>query len=220
VRSAGELQQFGLAVRRLLRSGEGPRLSAALVPRAAALDPAELGAAYLDGSRRLRGDRARFVDKLPGNYVNVPLILAALPSARIVHLVREPMDTCFASFKQLFADAYPHSYEQAEMARHFVRYHRLMAHWRAEFPRRFLDVSYEAFVSDLESGARQLIDYLGLPWADACLDFHRQAGGVATASAMQVREPAHTRSVGRWRRYAEHLEPMRRVLEGAGIRTG
>jgi len=219
VHSAGELQQFGLAVRRLDGQG-GPRRSDALVSRAAALDPAALGRAYLAGCERQRGVAPRFVDKLPGNFVHVPLILAALPDARIVHLVRDPMDACFASFKQLFADGYPHSYDQAEQARHFVRYHRLMAHWRAEYPGRFLDVRYEALVTDLAPQARRLIAYLGLPWEDACLDFHRAAGAVVTASAAQVREPAHTRSVGRWRRFEQALQPMREVLEAAGIPTG
>jgi len=216
VHAAGELQQFGLALRRLDGQG-GPRLSVALMERAAAFAPARLGRAYLDGCARLRGDTPHFIDKLPGNFLHVPLILAALPRARIVHLVRDPMDACFASFKQLFADAYPHSYDQAEQARHYVRYHELMAHWRREFPGRFLDVGYEALVEDLEAGARRLIEYLELPWEDACLDFHRLTGPVATASAAQVREPAHTRSVGRWRHYARELEPMRLLLAAAGL---
>lgn len=216
VHAAGELQQFGLSLRRLDGQG-GPRLSAALMARAAGFDPARLGRAYLDACTPHRGGRAHFVDKLPGNFLHVPLILAALPNAKIVHLVRDPMDACFASFKQLFADAYPHSYDQEEQARHFVRYHRLMAHWRREFPGRFLDVSYEALVTDVDAGARRLIGWLGLPWEDACLAFHSTGGAVATASAAQVREPAHTRSVGRWRHFAFELGPMRRALAEAGL---
>jgi hypothetical protein len=150
------LQQFGFAVRRLDGQG-GPRLGAQLMARAADLDPARLGAAYLASCALRRGDRARFIDKLPGNFLHLPLILAALPNARIVHLVRGPMDACFASFKQLFAEGYPHSYDQGEQARHFVRYHRLMAHWRAEFPGRFLDVSYEALVQDFAAAGVTLV---------------------------------------------------------------
>jgi hypothetical protein len=128
------------------------------------------------------------------------------------------MDACFASFKQLFADAYPHSYDQGEMARHFVRYHRLMASWRERFPGRIIDVRYEEVAAGIEPQARSLIAQLGLPWEDACLDFHRQEAPVATASAVQVREPVHTRSVGRWRRYERHLASMREIIETAGIR--
>ena len=219
VRSAGELQQFGLSVRRLVEYQGTARFSAALMEQAAQLQGAALGRAYLSATARLRGAApgARFVDKLPSNFLYIPLILKALPQARIVHLVRDPMDACFASFKQLFADAYPHSYDQGEMARHFVRYHRLMAVWRERFPGRFHDIRYEDVAGDLETHARVLLDYLELPWEDAVLDFHRQQGAVATASAVQVREPAHTRSIGRWRRYEARLEPMRAVLEEADI---
>jgi hypothetical protein len=165
----------------------------------------------------MRGKTPRFVDKLPVNYLHLPLILAALPNARIVHLVRGPMDACFASFKQLFADAYLHSYEQQEMARHHIRYRQLMDHYRSEFPDRFIDIRYEDAARDLEPHARALIDGLGLAWEDACLNFHESDSGVATASAVQVREPAHTRSIGRWQRYESQLAPMRETLTQAGI---
>jgi hypothetical protein len=125
----------------------------------------------------MRGKTPRFVDKLPVNYLHLPLILAALPNARIVHLVRGPMDACFASFKQLFADAYLHSYEQQEMARHHIRYRQLMGHYRQEFPGRFVDVSYEDAARDLEPHARALIGALGLEWEDACLNFHESDAG-------------------------------------------
>lgn len=219
VHAAGELQQFGLAIRRLSQYQNPKRFSAQLFEKAADLDPAKIGNMYLQTAARMRGNSPRFVDKLPLNYVNLPLILAALPNARIVHLVRNPMDACFASFKQLFADAYLHSYEQSEMARHHARYRDLMAHWHREFPGRIIDISYEAAASDLEPHARQLIETLGLPWEDACLNFHESKAGVATASAVQVREPAHTRSVGRWKRYENQLAPMRHALEQAGVRV-
>lgn len=217
VHSAGELQQLGLAVRRLSNYRNPKRFSAELFAAARSLDPAQVGGLYLQTCSKMRGDTPRFVDKLPQNYLLLPLILKALPNAKIVHLVRDPMDACFASFKQLFADAYLHSYEQREMARHHARYRQLMATWRERFPGRFFDISYEATARDLEPNARALLDYLELPWEDACLDFHRQDGAVSTASAVQVREPAHTRSIGRWRRYAEQLRPMMEALEGAGV---
>jgi hypothetical protein len=160
----------------------------------------------------MRGNLPRFVDKLPTNYLYVPLILKALPNAKIVHLVRDPVDACFASFKQLFADAYPHSYEQTEMARHHARYRKLMMTWRERFPGQFFDISYEDTARNLEPNARELIDYLGLSWEDSCLNFHQQAGAVSTASAAQVREPAHTRSIGRWKRYEQQLSPMLEAL--------
>ena len=212
VKSAGELQQLSLAVRRLSDYRDPKRFSSAFFASAAALNPAQLGELYIDTTRKQRGDSAYFVDKLPQNYLMIPLILAALPNAKIVHLQRDPMDACFASYKQLFADAYLHSYDQQEMARHHVRYRQLMATWRERFGDRFLDVSYEETVQNLEPNARRLIGFLGLEWEPACLTFHEQPSAVSTASAVQVREPAHSRSVGRWRRYAHQLEPMSAIL--------
>jgi len=217
VHSAGELQQFGLAVRRLANHRDPRRFSEDFFRASLGLDPAAIGGLYLQTASRMRGDTPHFVDKLPQNYLMIPLILAALPGAKIVHLTRDPMDACFASFKQLFADAYLHSYDQREMARHHARYLRLMDLWRQRFPGRFFDISYESTAADLEPNARALIDYLGLPWEDACLEFHRQAGAVSTASAVQVREPAHTRSIGRWRRYEAGLQPMLEELRDQGL---
>ena len=220
VHSAGELRQFGTSVRRLCDYRERRRFSARLVHEAAKIEGMALGEAYLQTTRKVRGTLPRFVDKLPSNFLYLPLILKALPNARIVHVRRDAMDACFASFKQLFADAYPHSYDQREMARHHARYRRLMALWGERFPGRFFEVAYEDVARDLEPNARALIDYLGLPWEDACLRFHDQAGAVTTASAVQVRQPVHTRSIGRWRRYERQLEPMRRELEAHGVAVG
>ncbi|MFK7730265.1 MAG: sulfotransferase [Pseudomonadales bacterium] len=215
--SAGELQQFGLALRRLSQYRDPRRLSPELFEHAALLNPQEVGAMYMTTTKKMRGNTPRFVDKLPTNYLYIPLILAALPNAKIVHLTREPMDACFASYKQLFADAYLHSYDQAEMARHHARYRRLMSTWHERFPGRIFDVSYEAFASDLEPNARALIDHLDLEWEDQCLNFYQQATAVSTASAVQVREPAHTRSIGRWKRYESGLQMLQATLREEGV---
>ena len=219
VHSAGELQQFGLAVRRNAEVEASGRFSAELMRAAASLNPKKIGGGYMSSSASMRGNLPRFVDKMPVNYLFIPLILKAIPNAKIIHLVRDPADSCFSSFKQLFAEAYFHSYTLEEMARHHVRYHRLMDYWRELLPGRFLDVRYEEVVSDLEPNARRLIDYLDLPWEDACLEFHRQDRAVMTASAVQVREKVHTRSVGRWREYENQLSPLLDILRSEGIAT-
>jgi tetratricopeptide (TPR) repeat protein len=217
VHSAGELKQFGTCVRRMSDYREPKRHSARLAGLAATLDSEKLGKAYLRTTEKLRGTLPRFVDKLPPNYLYLPLILKALPNAKVIHLTRNPMDACFASFKQLFADAYPHSYDQAEMARHHARYYHLMALWRERFGDRFFDISYEETARDVEPNARALIEFLELPWEDACLEFHKQDAAVTTASAVQVRQPAHTRSIGRWRRYENQLGLMRKTLQEQGV---
>ena len=217
VHSAGELQQFGLGIRRLTQHRDPKRFSAELFGKALGVNPFALGKLYLDTTSRMQGGLDRFIDKLPQNYLLIPLILKALPGAKIVHLTRHPMDACFASFKQLFADAYLHSYDLEEMARHHCRYRTLMDLWRDRFPGRFLDVAYEDVVRDLEPNARRLMSYLELPWEDACLRFFEHQGAVSTASAVQVREPTHTRSIGRWKKYATHLGPMEEILTRQGF---
>jgi len=220
VHSAGELKQFGTCIRRLSNYREPTRYSAKLASLAANVDCEKLGKAYMRTTAKMRGTLPRFVDKLPPNYLYLPLILNALPGAKVVHLTRNPMDACFASFKQLFADAYLHSYDQAEMARHHARYYHLMALWRERFGDRFFDIAYEETARDLEPNARALIEFLELPWEDACLEFHKQDAAVTTASAVQVREPAHTRSIGRWRRYEPQLSVLRQTLEEQGVPIG
>ena len=217
VHSAGELQQFGNCIRRLTRYDRPERFAPELFDLARDIDPQVLGSEYLLRTTKLRGTLPRFVDKLPYNYLFLPHILAALPNARVIHLVRDPRDACFSVYKQLFADAYPHSYDLEEMARHFVRYHRLMQTWRERFPGRFLDVHYEEVVANLEDNARRIMAYLELPWEDACVNFHQQDSAVSTASAVQVREPAHSRSVGRWRRYERQLQPVLDILRDEGV---
>ena len=220
VHSAGELQQFNLAIRRLSNHQDPRRFSVEFLNAALDVNSMQLGANYMESTKRVRGTTPRFVDKLPQNYLLLPLILKALPNAKIVHLTRDPMDACFASYKQLFADAYLHSYDLQEMARHHCRYRHLMNVWRERFGGRFFDISYEKTVSALEPNARELIDYLGLPWQEACLRFHEHKDAVSTASAVQVREPVHTRSIDRWRRYEKQLQPMLDILVEHGIAPG
>jgi tetratricopeptide (TPR) repeat protein len=207
VHSAGELQQFALSLRRVVNVAAPGGHSAQIVRAAANVDVKALGEAYVKATRHQRGTRPRFVDKLPINYLYLGVIAKALPNARIVHVVRDPIDSCFASYKQLFADAYYHSYDQLEMARHHVRYRRLMDYWRSVLPGRFIDVVYEDVVTDLEPQARRVIEHLALPWEDACVNFHTNAAAVTTASAIQVREPVYRRSVARWRCYEIQLRP-------------
>lgn len=217
VHSAGELQQFSLAIRRLSNHKDPKRFSTGFFEASLDLDCKKIGGLYMESTERMRGTTPRFVDKLPQNYLLMPLIMKALPNAKIVHLQRDPMDACFSSYKQLFADAYLHSYDLEEMARHHARYRHLMDVWRDRFPDRFFEISYESTVRELEPNARALIEYLGLPWEDTCLKFHEQKKAVSTASAVQVREPVHTRSIGRWQKYEKQLEPMRASLRQQGI---
>ncbi len=212
VHSAGELQQFGLAVKRMSSTKRSGMIAAETVHNAAQIDLKKLGTTYMETTRSLRSDLPYFVDKLPVNYIYAPLIAAALPNAKIIHVTRDPMDSCFASYKQFFAEAYFHSYDQSEMARHHLRYRHLMDHYRTVLGDRMLDVAYEDVVDDMEGQARRMMKFMGLEWQDASLEFHKQKSAVTTASATQVREKAHSRSVGRWRQYEDELTTMYKIL--------
>lgn len=217
VESAGELQQFNMAIKRLTGITGRQGISPEAISKIADSDLEKLGQLYLETTRSVRPETPRYVDKLPVNYLYAPLIAAALPNAKIIHIVRDPLDSCVSSYKQLFAEAYYHSYDQQEMARHHVRYRTLMENWRSVLGNRMLDVVYEEVVVSLEQNAKKIIDFIGLEWQDACLDFHNQAGAVTTASAAQVREKAHSRSVGRWRRFENFIDPMKKVLSESGL---
>ncbi|WND02094.1 sulfotransferase [Temperatibacter marinus] len=220
VHSAGELQQFRLALRQITNVNSPHVMDATVIDAAKDMDVTELGQLYLDTSQSMRGDKLHFVDKLPVNYMYAPLIAAALPGAKFIHLVRGAEDSCVSSFKQLFADAYAHSYDLEEMARHHLRYRRLMDQWRHVLGGRMFEISYESLVQDVEKHAQDLIKFVGLEWEEACLDFHTQKAAVTTASAAQVREKAHTNSVERWRRFEQHLEPMLTILSQSDVHKG
>ncbi|MBT5074947.1 MAG: tetratricopeptide repeat protein [Kordiimonadaceae bacterium] len=220
VHSAGELQQFGRAVKSTGGARAIGMISSENVRAAAKVVPKILGDFYMDATQSLRSDLPYFVDKLPINFLYAPLIAAALPNAKIIHVTRDPMDACFASYKQLFADAYFYSYDQAEMARHHVRYRHLMSHYREVLGDRMIEVAYEDVVSDMEGQARRLTNYLGLEWQDASLEFHKQKTAVTTASATQVREKVHSRSVGKWRQFEKELFVMQEILNDHKILKG
>ena len=212
VASAGELRHFGIAVRQATESAEARQFSADLMRQAASADMSPLGEAYVDITSGLRLDAPHIIDKLPSNYLYLPLILAALPNARIIHVRREPLDTCLAIFKQLFADAYLYSYDLGELARHYRRYQNLMDTWRGRFGDRFVEVDYEALVTDPEATLRPVLQFIGLSWNDACLEYFSRESTVTTASAYQVREAPHQRSVGHWKHFEEQLQPVREIL--------
>lgn len=216
VKAAGELQQFRLAVRTLAGVNSPHVMSADVISATKDMDMAQLGKFYLDTSKSMTGGADYFIDKMPVNYMLAPLIAAALPQAKFIHLVRGAADSCVASYKHLFAEAYPHSYNQEEMARHHVRYRQLMEQWRSVMGDRLLDIHYEDAVTDLEPIARQMIDFVGIGWEDNCLDFHRQKTAVTTASAAQVREKIHNRSVGKWEKFSLNIQPMLKILSQAG----
>ncbi|MEJ1958236.1 MAG: sulfotransferase [Nitrosomonadales bacterium] len=141
---------------------------------------------------------ARYItDKLPGNYCHLGLIHLMLPNAKIIHCMRDPMDTCFSCYSLRFTRGHEYSYDLRALGRQYLRYRKMMKHWHDALPSgRVLDVRYEDNVADPEKESRRMLDYIGLPWDAACLTFHENKRSVRTASVAQVRKPIYSSSVG------------------------
>jgi tetratricopeptide (TPR) repeat protein len=221
VESAGELQAMPLAVKQLAGTPSRLIIDPATIAASGDVDPGAIGAAYLTRAAHHRtSGSARFTDKLPANFLYVGHIVRALPNARIVCLRRNPMDTIWSNYKNLFASQsayYAYSYDLMDTARYYARFDRLMALWESLWPGRVLQLSYEALVADQETQTRRLLDHCGLAWDDACLSFHENKAAVATPSAAQVRRPINADSVDKWRAYEDALTPALTWLKTQGI---
>jgi hypothetical protein len=223
VLSAGELQNFALCVKQLAGTPSNRVLDVPTIEASVAIDFADLGRRYVDSTRPATGSTPRFVDKMPLNFFYAGLIRLALPNAKIVCLRRDALDTCLSNFRQLFAltfSYYNYSYDLGDIGRYYVAFDRLLAHWDRALPGAVLQLRYEDLVLDQEAQTRRLLEFCGLPWEEGCLAFHENRAPVATASAVQVRQPLYASSIGRWRRYAHHLEPLAEDLARCGVATG
>jgi tetratricopeptide (TPR) repeat protein len=171
---------------------------------------------YLSELDKLSNTAARVTDKMPINFIHLGLIYQLFPKARVIHCVRDPVDTCLSCYTQFFSGAYLFSYDLADLGFYYRSYVRLMTHWRKVLPIRILDVSYESLVENPETVTRQMLEHCGLEWDPCCLEFHNTRRTVLTASTDQVRQPMYRDSVGRWRYYEKHLRPL---LEPLGIKS-
>jgi len=214
VASLGEHNTLAFA---LIREAGDTAGKKELIEKSVDIDFAALGRRYCDGIDGFGDSAPRLVDKTPMNFLYLGLIHLAMPGARIIHMRRKPMDSCYAIYKTLFRAGYPFSYSLQDVGRYYIAYHGLMDHWRKTIPGAFLDVDYEAVIADQEGETRRVLDYCGLEWEDGCLEFHRLKGPAATASAAQVRQPIYSSSVGLWRKYARQLAPFAGKLREHGI---
>jgi tetratricopeptide (TPR) repeat protein len=161
------------------------------------------------------GDAKKITDKLLTNYFFLGLINLLFPNAKVIHTRRDPVDTCLSGFTKLFKDDMPHSYDLGELGRYYGKYRELMEHWEKVLPEGFMTtVVYEDVVADTEKEAKRLIEFLGLPWDDKCVDFHKSDRPVKTASVAQVRKPIYKTSLQRWKKYGPGLQPLVDAIGG------
>jgi len=220
--SAGELTNFTRHIAGMAQmiGQQTPGSQAAgrndMVRMTTQIDYRLLGEAYINSTRPVTGQTPHFIDKFPQNTLNIGPIRLALPNAKIILLQRDPMDSCYSMYKQLFTEIYQFSYDLEELGQYFIAHQRLLNHWLDVAGNAIHVVRYEDLVTDTESQVRSLIDFCELPWQDECLDFHRNTQASTTASASQVRQKLYSSSIGKWKDYEEQLEPLRRMLEEAG----
>jgi tetratricopeptide (TPR) repeat protein len=172
----------------------------------------KLGEKYLADTRVYRTGKARFIDKMPNNFRHLALIHLILPNAKIIDARREPMACCFSNFKQLFASGQQFTYSIEDIARYYRMYVELMAHWDAALPGRVLRIQHETVVDDLEGNVRRILDFCGLDFEPACVDFHKTQRTVHSASSEQVRRPIYREGVDQWRHYEPWLGPLKSAL--------
>ena len=203
---AGELNYVKDLAGELFRGRES-KLDAYL-PSVTAQQLDALATRYLALAGRQAGTATRITDKMPANFLWLGLISQMFPRARVIHCLRDPRDTCLSIYFQLFTQAHPYASDLGDLAFYYRGYERMMAHWRAVLDLPMIEIRYEQLVANQEGCTRTMLDFLGLPWDDACLAFHQSKRATATASWDQVRQPVYTRSLQRWRNYQAHIGPL------------
>jgi len=173
---------------------------------------AQFGVQFIDQTRIYRGSGQLFIDKMPNNFFHIGLIKLILPNAKIIDARRHPMACCFSGYKQLFGEGQEFSYGLSQIGEYYKEYVRLMAHWDAVLPGHVLRVNHEDVVADLETQVHRILDYCGLEFESACLEFHKTERTVRTPSAEQVRQPIYTSGLEQWKNFEHYLAPLKEAL--------
>ena len=173
---------------------------------------AQFGEQFIDQTRIYRGSGQLFIDKMPNNFFHIGLIKLILPNAKIIDARRHPMACCFSGYKQLFGEGQEFSYGLSQIGEYYKEYVRLMAHWDAVLPGHVLRVNHEDVVADLETQVHRILDYCGLEFESACLEFHKTERTVRTPSAEQVRQPIYTSGLEQWKNFEHYLAPLKEAL--------
>jgi tetratricopeptide (TPR) repeat protein len=212
VDGTSELHDISLIAQGISRSREGSVFPQSVATMSGG-ELEALGQAYISQTRQYRGAAPFFTDKMPNNFAYVGFIKAILPNAKIIDARRDPMDSCFGCFKQHFAKGQTFTYDLFELGEFYLEYETLMHHWNEVLPGQVLRVQYETVVSDLDNQVKRILDFCGLPFEEACLNFHETKRAVRTASSEQVRQPIYSSSVGTWQRFQPHLEGLKEILQ-------
>lgn len=219
VETLGETLFFQMILRRESNIQTSKAFTPQMVEALTSADANRIAKSYIDQVAYRLNDTSYFIDKLPFNVLYLGFFAKAFPKGKIVYLHRNPMDACFAMYKQVFTWAYKFSYSLEQLGQYYVAFDRLMKHWKKVLGDRIVEVQYEQLVADTDAQTRSLLDKLGLPFEQDCIDFDKNNAPSATASSVQIREKAHKNSVEKWRKFEQELAPLHEHLINAGIQV-
>ncbi|MBV1908706.1 MAG: sulfotransferase [Kangiellaceae bacterium] len=214
VESADETFFMQLAIRHASGVGGINEVTESIIESASIADINLIAEKYMVSVEYRLTNKPLFIDKFPYNFLYLGFIAKAFPNAKIVYLRRNPMDACFAMFKQSF---FKFAYSLDNLGRYYVAQDHLRKHWQTILGDRIIELDYESLVADQEVNTRTVLEKLGLEFEQSCLEFEKNPASSATASTLQVREKVHTRSVGKWKYFHDELQPLKNYLEAAGI---
>jgi len=220
VKSCGELQDFGVALKEVTETSSQKVLDVETLLAAESIDFAELGKRYIQRTKAITDNSPKFIDKLPFNFFYIDLIKKALPNAKIICLLRNPMDTCVGNYRQLFSinsPYYSYAYNLQSIGRFYAEFYQLANKWKNSNADNFMLLKYEDLVANPEQKIRQLLEFCGLSWQGKCLHAEQNTAPVSTASEVQVREPINTKSIGRWKKFRPYTNELETFLIGTGI---
>lgn len=215
--AAGELNVFASLIKRASKSQSRYVLDEETLNMMKVADYADIGHQYIQATQHLRGDSARFTDKMPLNFFYADMILRALPNAKIIALRRHPMDSCLSNYRQLLTSQqfyYDYTFDLNKIGEFYLLFDDLIRHWKTILPSsNFMEVQYEDIVFNQEAKTRELLAFCNLDWDEQCLKFQDNTNAVSTASSVQVRQPLYSSSIGRWQRYDGVLNELQATLE-------
>ena len=213
VEGTHELSDFSRAMQSVRRGSRSKKRFPEVLEHFSLEQWTSLGRNYLNSTKKYRTEKLFFIDKNPNNFTFVGALKLALPNAKIINARRHPLDSCYGSFKQLFASGQPFTYDLSELGEYYMQYQKLMDYWHDVLPNFVLDVHYEKVVNDLDVEVRKILDFCGLPFEENCLRFHETKRAVKTASSEQVRQPLYSSSVNLWRNYENNLADLIEILK-------
>ena len=216
VGSGGELQDFGIAVKQLTQTPGQLVLDPLTIEQSVKLDMAELGQVYINKTQRIASDKQHFIDKLPFNFFYIDLIRAALPQAKIIVMLRDPMDTCIGNYRQMFSlnsPYYQYAFDLQSIGEFYVAFRKHIELMHERYGSAIRVQNYELLANNPEAQVKELLEFCDLPFESQCLHVEQNKTPVSTASKVQVREPINTSSIGRWKKFGPALEPLRDLLK-------